>query len=84
MKERWWQLRLGGYRLRKLNQAFFAFHEVYASSPASVSPIGDELEELRGLQPGVGSFIRAISSVSSYPEFLKLLDKLRQEAATEG
>lgn len=84
MKERWWQLRLGGYRLRKLNQAFFAFHEVYASSPASISPIGDELEELRGLQPGLGPFIRAISSVSSYPEFLKLLDQLRQEAATEG
>jgi len=30
-----------GYYIRKLNQAYFAFHGTYADEPTSVSPIGD-------------------------------------------
>lgn len=81
LKQRWWRLRLGGYGVRKLNQAFFAFHGVYATSPASTSPIGGQLEEMRSLVPSIGSFIRAISRVSTYPEFLELLERLRADAA---
>ena len=77
MKERWWFLALRGFRLRKLNQAYFAFRGGYGESPASLSPIGDQVEELRGMFPTVGSFIRAISGVSDYGEFLALLDSLR-------
>ena len=51
MKERWWYLSLGGYRLRKLNQAYFAFRGNYAESPASVSPIGDQLKECGAFFP---------------------------------
>ena len=73
MKERWWRLRLGGYGLRKLNQAYFAFRGRYAESPASLSPIGDQVRELRDQLPSVGAFIRAVSRVSSHQEFLELL-----------
>ena len=80
MKERWWRLALGGYRLRKLNQAYFAFRGVYAEAPGSVSPIGDQLRELRSLLPDVGTFVRTVAGVSSHREFLELLEALRSES----
>ena len=84
MKERWWFLRLGGYRLRKLNQAYFAFRGRYGEGPASVSPIGDQIKELRGLLPDVGSFIKTISSVSSHQQFLDLLERLRPQRGSDS
>jgi len=33
-------LSANGYYIRKLNQAYFAFHGNYADSPTSVNPIG--------------------------------------------
>ena len=82
MKERWWLLRLGGYRLRKLNQAYFAFRGRYAEGPASLSPIGDQTRELRALLPSVGTFIKTISGVSSYQDFLATLERLRAQEGT--
>jgi hypothetical protein len=79
MKERSWRLRLGGYYLRKLNQAYFAFRGRYAEGPASLSPIGDQIKELRDLHPNVGSFVKSISGVSSHQEFLDLLERLRPQ-----
>ena len=71
---------MGGYRLRKLNQAYFAFRGNYAESPASVSPIGDQLKELRSFLPSVGAFITTMSEVSTYQEFLNLLEKIKAQA----
>ncbi len=79
MKDRWWRLRLGGYGLRKLNQAFFAFFSQYAESAGSVSPIGGEMRELRELLPDVGTFARTISGVYSYEDFLEVLETHRQD-----
>lgn len=77
MKTRWWLLRLAGYRIRKLNQAYFAFRGRYAQGPASLSPIGDQVGELRAFLPSVGSFIKAIAVVSSYQDFLDKLESFR-------
>ncbi|MBI2166028.1 MAG: hypothetical protein HYU29_06450 [Chloroflexi bacterium] len=82
MKERWWFFLLRGYPLRKLNQAYFAFRGSYAETPASVSPIGGQLRELRQLLPSVGDFIRAISGIASYQQFLDLLEQLRAQKAS--
>ncbi len=79
MKERWWQMRLGGYGLRKLNQAFFAMHGIYGESVTSVSPIGDEVAEFRTYFDTTGDFVRALNGVSSYDEFLELLEENRSE-----
>ena len=65
-----------GYRIRKLNQAYFAFHGTYADSPASVSPIYDELLQFRQTLPTVGDFIREISKFSSYAQFKSHLPSL--------
>ncbi len=65
-----------GYYIRKLNQAYFAFHGTYADSAASVSPIYDELLQFRATLPTVGDFIREIAKFSSYAQFKAHLQTL--------
>ena len=76
MKQQWWKLRLHGYRIRKLNQAFFAFRGRYAEGPASISPIGEQVRQARAKYANVESFLDDVSGVSRYSEFLELLEKL--------
>ena len=59
-----------GFFIRKLNQAYFAFHGTYAASGASVSPIGDEVELLRSMTSSIGEFIKTMAGFGSYQEFL--------------
>ena len=66
-----------GFPIRKLNQAYFAFHGTYAESPASISPIADELRELREAAGDLRSFIVLVSGVSSYPKFQAMLEDIR-------
>ena len=77
MRNRQWGLRLRGYYIRKLNQAYFAFRGRYADSAASVSPVGDQMRELRSYVGDVGEFIRVISKVSTPAEFEALLEGMR-------
>ena len=84
MKERWWLLRLAGYRLRKLNQAYFAFNGRYAEDAASVSPIAGQIKELRALLPDVWAFVRAVAGVSTHRELLGLLQTLRVQSGGDG
>jgi hypothetical protein len=79
MKERWWFLKMAGFGLRKLNQAYFAFHTRYAQSPGSVDPIGDQIKEIRSLVPDLASFTRTMAGLSSHEEFLDLLERLREQ-----
>ena len=68
-----------GYLFRKLNQAYFARNQAYADNPASVSPIYDQLTELRGLSGSLAEFIHLVSGISSYNEFTAHLERLRAE-----
>ncbi len=54
-----------GYPLRRLNQAYFAFHGSYGVSAASTSPIGPKLERLRSLTPDVPTFLAAVRDITS-------------------
>lgn len=74
MDERRQFLADNGYYIRKLNQAYFAFHGTYADSPASISPIFEQLSTLRDASPSLGDFVRQVAAVSTYDEFLKLLE----------
>ena len=69
MEERRQLFEENGHHIRKLNQAFFAFHGTYAASPTSVSPIGDEVEQLRNATDSIGEFIRTVAGFGSYEEF---------------
>ncbi len=73
MEERRQFLEDNGYYIRKLNQAYFAFYGTYADTPTSVSPIGDQLRELRERSASLEDFIRTVSRISSYEELLELV-----------
>ena len=62
-----------GYSIRKLNQAYFAFHGAYGDSPTSVSPIHSQLQKLREASNSLADFIHAVQGVSSYQGFLRTL-----------
>ena len=62
-----------GYFVRKINQAFFAFHGSYATGAASVSPIGDQLEELNA---GVDSLEEFLKTVGRFDRVQDLADYL--------
>lgn len=54
-----------GYYIRKLNQAYFAFHGSYADSPTSISPIGVELRKLRSQSASLKEFLSTVSAMTS-------------------
>ena len=54
-----------GYYIRKLNQAYFAFHGTYADSPTSISPIGLELKELRSQSASLKDFLNTVAAMTS-------------------
>ncbi len=62
-----------GYSIRKLNQAYFAFHGTYGDSPTSVSPIHGQLQKLREVSNSLADFIHVVQGVSSYQGFLRIL-----------
>ena len=60
-----------GYQIRKLNQAYFAFHGAYADEPFSAAgkdPVGDDVRLFRGRQASLASFIRKISWMYNYSQ----------------
>ena len=63
-----------GYFLRKLNQAYFAFHGSYADRPTAVSPIGGQVRQVREQSVTLKEFIETMSRVSSYDDLLRLVD----------
>ena len=63
-----------GYFLRKLNQAYFAFHGSYADRPTAVSPIGDQVRQVREQSATLKEFIETMSRVSSYDDLLRMVD----------
>ena len=73
-----------GYQIRKLNQAYFAFHGTYAASPASVSPIGGEVQRLRDTSDSLGDFIRTMAAFGSYQEFQEHLRTLSGSKTPKG
>lgn len=58
-----------GYLLRKLNQAYFAFHGSYALSPSSVDPTGRQLRQLRAMSPSLKAFLNRVGWLNSYEQY---------------
>ena len=77
MEQRRQHFLANGYYIRKLNQAYFAFHGSYATGPGSVSPIGGQLQELRRRSPSLKHFLETVAQFSSYPEFRAYLERAR-------
>jgi hypothetical protein len=62
-----------GYLIRKINQAYFAFHGTYAESPSSTSPIARYLWDLREQVESVGELVKLLRPLASYEQFEQLL-----------
>jgi hypothetical protein len=62
-----------GYAIRKLNQAYFAFHGSYGTGAAATSPLGPKLEELRSLTPDVRTFLETVRGLTSPEELERVL-----------
>ena len=68
-----------GYAIRKLNQAYFAFHGSYGASAAATSPLGPKLEELRSLTPNVRTFLEAVRGLTSPDALDRVLEEWRKK-----
>lgn len=57
-----------GYYIRKLNQAYFAFHGAYADSPTSINPIGVEMRQLREQNDSLKDFLEIVAGMTTRQE----------------
>jgi len=65
-----------GYLLRKLNQAYFAFHGAYADQPggaAGEDPVGPAVRALRDQSATLADFINTISWMTSFDQLLEAI-----------
>jgi len=65
-----------GYRIRRLNQAYFAFHGAYADEPggaAGSDPVGPAVRELRENSDSLAAFLRKIAWVTSFDRLQAIL-----------
>jgi hypothetical protein len=80
MEERRQVFVANGYYIRKLNQAYFAFHGAYADEPgaAGEDPIGPAVQTLRARSPDLHAFVDQIASVTTLAELQTLLEKTEE------
>ncbi len=64
-----------GHYLRKLNQAYFAFHGSYATSPTSVDPIGPWMRQLRAQSGSLADFLQTVSRMTRLDDLLAALNQ---------
>jgi hypothetical protein len=67
-----------GYVLRKLNQAYFAFHGSYATAPSAVDPIGPKMTRLRQGASSLGDFLETVSRFTQLADLDAALATLDQ------
>lgn len=58
-----------GYALRKLNQAYFAFHGSYTLSPGSIDPTGSQIRQLRATSPSLKSFLDRVGWLNNSDDY---------------
>jgi hypothetical protein len=73
MEQRRLELQEHGYYIRKLNQAYFAFHGSYATGPGSVDPIGPQLQKLRAASVSLREFLFTVARMRSYDDLVRVV-----------
>ena len=69
-----------GYHIRKLNQAYFAFHGAYADQPggaagASEDPAGEAVRALRANSASLAEFLNRISWMWTFKQLQQAVSK---------
>jgi hypothetical protein len=65
-----------GYLIRKLNQAYFAFHGAYADAPggaAGEDPVGPAVRALREQSDSLADFVNTIAWMTSFVELQRAI-----------
>jgi hypothetical protein len=72
-----------GYGIRKLNQAYFAFHGAYADEPgaAGADPIGPQVRALRQRAPDLHTFVAQVAGITTLAELEALLESFEADTA---
>jgi hypothetical protein len=65
-----------GYSIRRLNQAYFAFHGSYADTPGSIDPIGPQMQTLLDKSGSPGAFVKLAAGITSRSELDRVLAQL--------
>ncbi len=73
-----------GYRIRKINQAFFAFYGAYADTPGEQGddPVGPALLALRDDSSSLHEFLDRVSPITTFEDLLEVTSDL--EMRSEG
>jgi hypothetical protein len=67
-----------GYRIRRLNQAYFSFHGAYADQPggaAGSDPVGPAVRMLREQSDSLADFLNRISWMDSYEDLIRAVEQ---------
>ncbi|MBK9207799.1 MAG: hypothetical protein IPL71_05655 [Anaerolineales bacterium] len=67
-----------GYLLRKINQAYFAFHGAYADSPggaAGQDPVGPAVRALREQSDSLADFVNTISWMTNFEQLKEAVNQ---------
>lgn len=67
-----------GYSIRKLNQAYFAFHGAYADQPegaAGKDPVGEAVRALRNQSPSLAAFLNRIAWMGSLEQLMEAVKR---------
>ena len=67
-----------GYPIRKLNQAYFAFHGIYGQDPGSASPIYGQMLQLRAASVSLAAFVDRVSSMTGYDQLEDAIKNLQR------
>ena len=66
-----------GYQIRKLNQAYFAFHGAYADEPGGAAgndPVGPAVRALRDKSGSLHEFINRIAWFTSFEQLQRAIE----------
>jgi len=73
MDEKRGEFEAEGHFIRKLNQAYFAFHGFYADTPGSIDPLGQKLQTLLERAGSAGDFLRELRGATTRADVDELL-----------
>jgi hypothetical protein len=71
-----------GYRIRKLNQAYFAFYGAYAARPGGATgddPIGPMLRDIRAHSPSLRIFMEQVAPIDSFEKLVEVWEAVVEE-----
>ena len=71
-----------GYRIRKLNQAYFAFYGAYADTAGATGadPVGPTVVAIRQLSPTLRDFMDVVAPVTSFADLQDVLIGLESQS----